>query len=224
MNLHSLHAVYEDPQVQVWSCNLDCNPSAVDISILSGEEQHRAGLFYQDLQRQRYIVAHVALRQLLGMMTGKPANTLRFSIGPFGKPNVDSNPAWFFNLSHSGGTALIALSPSCEIGVDIELRTHIGEMTELAEQHFGGSELLEWNALPEHMKRDAFYKVWTRKEACVKATGWGLQLSLPTVVVGSDCARRLVRAPLPDGSIATIEVLSLELAGDNAGAVACLMA
>lgn len=112
--------------------------------LLSEDERARADRFRFESDRRHYINARGSLRRVLG--------DVRIEYGPKGKPFVRGGP--HFNVSHSGGMALIAICEKSEVGVDIELVRD----TPLA----NGGDLRE------------FFERWTRMEALVKAIGEGL--------------------------------------------------
>jgi 4'-phosphopantetheinyl transferase len=83
-----------------------------------------------------------------------------------------------FNVSHSHGLALYAVTRRRKIGIDIERVRPISGPEQLAARFFSAGENAELCALPEHVKHEAFFNCWTRKEAYVKARGEGLSLPL----------------------------------------------
>jgi len=218
--LNSFFPLYKAANAEVWCCDLDCAQTAVDLTTISADENLRANRFFQDIHRRRYIAAHVALRRVLSLSTGQPASALNFLSGHSGKPFLESVPGCHFNISHSDGVALIAVSSQWEVGVDIECVSDLKDLRELAIHHFSKDELQAWSALPEDLQNDAFYKVWVRKEACVKATGWGLNMSLPSFNVGFEPTQKVVTIDCPDGSSANVEVHSLSTGRGSYGAVA----
>ena len=98
-----------------------------------------------------------------------------------------------FNLSHSGHVALIGVSEQGEIGVDIELRRPITELSDLARRNFTAVEISELSACADDAQAlTAFLRGWTRKEACLKALGSGLSIAPETFTVGLDESPRRV--------------------------------
>ncbi len=94
------------------------------------------------------------------------------------------NPrARFFNLSHAGHYAVLAISDR-EIGVDIEeiRRSHI----DVARHFFHPAEQAFLFSAPEDAQPDLFCDIWTRKEACIKAIGAGLSYPLTDFSVADD--------------------------------------
>lgn len=94
-----------------------------------------------------------------------------------------------FNLSHAGGLALIAVGGSLPLGVDVEEQKPVPEMEGVAETHFADDERRALFALPEAEQLAAFYRIWTRKEAYVKATGIGIGPMLARFSVSLDAER-----------------------------------
>lgn len=164
---------------------------------LSEEEQARARRFRLALHGRRHRVARAMVRHLLGHLSQRPASELAWRAGPHGKPALiapspGSGPAsaLHFNLSHSGGWALLATSATLELGVDLEERSsreHVHEMADrilsLEEHH---REATAQSALEP---TDALLRAWTRKEACLKALGTGLSREMDTLTLEASHAR-----------------------------------
>jgi 4'-phosphopantetheinyl transferase len=156
---------------------------------LSAEERERMARFKFDRDRRRYAVAHAALRSILaGYLRVHPLN-LRFSFGPTGKPRLASDDL-AFNLSHSHEMALIAVTQTGEIGIDIEWVDPDFAFEDVAQRFFTSREVRALTSLPGHLQRQAFYKCWTSKEAYLKAKGTGLsgELDEVKIVTGPDGA------------------------------------
>lgn len=106
---------------------------------------------------------------------------MRFCYGPHGKPalsRVFGNETLSFNLSHSHGLALLAVSRGRELGVDLEyILAHLAD-DQIAERFFSPRVVALLRGLPKDVQREAFFIFWTRKEAFIKATGKGLSLPL----------------------------------------------
>ena len=83
-----------------------------------------------------------------------------------------------FNVSHSGGVALFAVTRNRQIGVDVEHVRHDFETAAIAARFFSQREREQLAALAPEQRHEAFFRCWTRKEAYIKATGDGLSLPL----------------------------------------------
>lgn len=154
--------------------------------ILSMEEQRRADAFHAEEHRRAYIAAHAALRLVLSRLTGAPPQSLQL-IGENGsKPTLASafNPGDLrFNLSHTQNAILIAATAGREIGVDVEWHRPIDDLEAMAQAVMSSVELATWNQLVAGPRIDAFYHLWTRKEAYLKAIGLGLFRDLHAITV-----------------------------------------
>jgi len=173
--------------VDVWTIALDA-PRAV---ILSTEEQARAARFHFERDRIHWTHARSALRAILATYVNAPAGDLRFVYGPHGKPAVDGVE---FNMSHSRGWALIAVTRDVPVGVDLEV---IRENVDIAKllRRIGETDLPE-------STRELFH-AWTRREAKTKASG-GALMERPA---GDVC---VVDIDAPEGFAASLALRGFE--------------
>jgi 4'-phosphopantetheinyl transferase len=140
----------------------------------------KAGRLLDPRKKVNSLACRALLRETLGAYLGIRPDKLHFAAGAHGKPYLAAesanNAPLHFNLSHSGSLFLLAIAADREIGIDVEqLRdeTHYPEIARLA---FSQREQEELFRLPEHQQRIAFYRCWTRKEACLKASGAGFSI------------------------------------------------
>ncbi len=169
--------------VHVWRASLDQSPSQADgfLNTLDDDERSKADRLYFKRDRERFIVARGVLRALLGHYLNRAPESLAFSYGSHGKPALDSESgadAIRFNLSHSHGTALYAVTRGREIGVDLEFIRSDLEAQQIAERFFSHREIVTLRTLPLSLRKYAFFLCWTRKEAYIKARGEGLSMPL----------------------------------------------
>lgn len=149
---------------------------------LADDERKRADRFHFEKDRRHFTAARGAMRILLaGYLTHRP-EAVRFTYSNYGKPrlmDVDNPSDLRFNLSHSHGLALLAVTRGRDIGVDLErLRDMERDGESLAERFFSPREVGALRSLPPELRREAFFHCWTRKEAYIKAQGQGLGLPL----------------------------------------------
>lgn len=170
----------EPGEVHVWKIDLDLpgEGAAALSALLSADERQRADRFRFDRHRRRYIVSRAAARRLLGAYGERAAGAVELTYGAKGKPSMLDEPELEFNLSHSGDGALMALSRSGPVGVDIERLRTLEDADDIARRFFSPREVTTYLAQPEAGRPRAFFNCWTRKEAFVKALGEGLFLSL----------------------------------------------
>lgn len=180
-------------EIHVWRLSLDVPGRRIDElrRILDDDERARGARFHFERDRCRFVVARAVLRLLLARYLNCVPETLRFLYGKTGKPSLAPSAAGVdlrFNLSHSEGLALYAISRGREVGIDIEyLRADVA-IDEIAARFFSSRERVALEALAPVRRREAFFACWTRKEAYVKARGDGLSLALDAfdVSVGPD--------------------------------------
>ena len=148
----------------------------------------RADRFYFPRDRVAYIVGRATLRRRLANYLGADPRSLTFSYGSAGKPMLAETHAssLAFNLSHSGGYALLGVSSDYPLGVDTEVEDHTIEIRQLTKRFFSTDERSAILALPPSNQVTAFYRTWTRKEAFLKALGAGLNLPLDQFTVTTD--------------------------------------
>lgn len=144
---------------------------------LSPDERGRAGRFHFRRDREHFVAARGALRNILGRYLGSEPGRLLFSYDGYGKPSLGGETCGGplrFNVSHSGGVALYALTAGPEVGVDIEQVREEFASLEIAERFFSRREYAALEALAPDERASAFFDCWTRKEAYIKARGEGL--------------------------------------------------
>ena len=149
--------------------------------VLSADEHARAERFYFQKDRERFMVARGLLRTVLGRYLNQEPSQLRFCYSPYGKPALATGSGrntLRFNVSHSHGLALYAITCGRELGVDVELIRPELPDEEIAERFFSFQEVSGLRALPPNMRLEAFFNCWTLKEAYIKARGEGLSLPL----------------------------------------------
>jgi 4'-phosphopantetheinyl transferase len=173
--------------VEVWVIRLDVGRIATDRlrAWLSQDELARAAGFHFDRDRSRYIVAHGAVRAILGERLGLLPQQVAFEVGPHGKPRLAAeDPGIRFNLSHSGGIALCAVTGGVEVGVDVEALRVVPDAEAIARRFFANREVEDWLRLSTSERPDGFLRLWSCKEAWIKACGMGLSMPMDLSEIG----------------------------------------
>ena len=116
--------------------------------------------------------------RLLAAYVGCAEADLRFEQGEHGKPSLRAPASLEFNLSHSGGALLVAISRSQPLGGDLEILSRQRPGLELARRFFDPAEADALARLEPPRQQSAFLKVWSCKEAVLKALGHGLSFGL----------------------------------------------
>lgn len=171
-------------EVHVWSAALDCSPEQLDqlSRLLVPEDRERADRYRFPAVRNHFIAARAFLRSVLGSYLDLDPRNVVFQLGPQGKPHLHQPGQLHFNLSHSHGLALLAVSRLVEVGVDVEYVRPFNDLA-FAERFFTPGEVSCLRAVPEHQRTEVFFHAWTRKEAFLKATGEGIALGLERIEV-----------------------------------------
>jgi 4'-phosphopantetheinyl transferase len=170
-------------EVHVWTLDLGAATTAPDAHVLSADERARAARFRRPADRTRSIAARVALRRLLAGYCGASPAALRFELGPNGKPALApafADGAPHFNVAHSGRLVLLAFA-DCAVGVDVEEVRPGVDVVPLARRFFSPDETAAVLAAPPAERAPTFFRIWTRKEAFVKACGAGLSAPLDRI-------------------------------------------
>ncbi|MDE2761470.1 MAG: 4'-phosphopantetheinyl transferase superfamily protein [Gemmatimonadota bacterium] len=164
--------------VYVWEGRLDVPARAGTAAraLLSRDERARADRFVYDRHRRRYTVAQAHLRRVLAGLTGTSPAGIDFRFGRHGKPHLPGGPS--FNQSHSEERIMIAVAAEGRVGVDIEEIRMVKHMLGIAARNFARDESARLHTAPAHERRELFFRLWTRKEAFLKALGVGLTHSL----------------------------------------------
>lgn len=171
----------------VFRLRLDLAPAQLAplSALLDEAERARAARYLPENSRRQFTAARGQMRQVLGALLHRSPQDLRVTTGAYGKPAL-AGDALRFNLSHSGGLALLAVTLNQDAGVDIEAATRKVDFEKLAPRFFAPAEAAALAALPSEQQPAAFFKIWTRKEAYIKACGVGLALPLHSFTVSLD--------------------------------------
>lgn len=172
----------ENQHIHLWQADLNLTePHLQQLwALLSGDEQARAQRLRSPTDQNAFVAARGILRILLGRYLRVAPETLEFCYGDQGKPTlaVELNPANLcFNLSHSGGLALYAIALT-QVGVDIEQVRPDLNQSAIVKRFFSSLENTFLEGLPQRDRCGAFFKLWTCKEAYIKAKGEGVFQSL----------------------------------------------
>jgi 4'-phosphopantetheinyl transferase len=162
------------------------------------------------------------MRCILAEYVHKAARDLRFLYTEHGKPSLaDTNADICFNLSHAGERGILGIARGRDIGVDIENVSRKVEVDNLAKRFFSPLESKSLDGIPLEEKKISFYRIWTCKEAFLKAQGFGLNRSLGSFDIDlSSGAARLI-ATRPDATeAARWSIVELEAFAGYAAAIA----
>ncbi len=213
--------------VDLWRVRLQDQPArrmACLLATLCDDERQRAERFALVRRRNEFVVTRGLLRTVLGRLAGVAPERLAFAIGEHGKPFLKEPAATglSFNLSHSHGVGLVAVTVGRAVGVDVELDRPKSNYAALSRRFFSERESATLLGLPASQRQRAFFACWTRKEAFVKAQGTGIALGLDRfdVALRPDQPAALLRTCWDPGEAARWSLVNVEIGGSHAAALA----
>ena len=193
---------------------------------LSDVERDRAGSIRDPLARRRFTASRTAFRHILGGYLDLPPSDVPLRqrcpecAGPHGRPELDdvASPL-VLSISHSGDLAALAVGRSGDLGVDVERGGPHLRPARIAERRFTRDEAAYVRSAPgEAEATRRFLRIWTRKEAYLKATGAGLTRPMASFAVSGSGPATLLWAE--DDEAARWSLVDLPLRDGTAGAVA----
>lgn len=199
--------VLEPGWAHIFRLTLDPPPQrqAALLTLLDSSEQERAARYHFDIDRQRFTAARGQLREILAAYLNKPPRSLTFSYNPQGKPSLPEERLRF-NLTHTQGIGLLAVTDGQETGIDVEGINRRVDSPGIVRRFFAPAEVDALFALPESQRQRAFFDCWTRKEAYIKARGQGLSIPLDSFEVGLEPGKPpTLRAPDPGWCIYAVD-------------------
>jgi 4'-phosphopantetheinyl transferase len=185
---------------------------------LSPQERGRRERFRYAEDAERFTLARALCRISLAPWCGTPPEEIAFELGTHGKPALEGGPS--FNLSDSGDLVVMAIGSEGDLGVDVERIVDHDDLPQLAARYFAEEEHRFLRRLSDRAQRiEAFYAIWTVKEASLKAVGGGLSIPLDAACVSmpsregrivlntpdaapANLSWKRLRAPLPDYALA----------------------
>ncbi len=164
--IHIRLAALDRPEAELYQLQL----------ILSPDELLRANRLLDRKTQNRFVAGRIILRQTLAHYLSLLPAQIHLSTNEHGKPCLAEDLAkskLCFNLSHSDNLAIIAVTHTCDVGVDMERIREDLEFHAMAKRFFSPREQDELFSLPPEQQLAAFYRCWTRKEAFLKGCGCG---------------------------------------------------
>ena len=149
-------------------------------TFLSDQEKAQADKFINTNLKDKYIISHGLLRHLLAFYVRIKPQNIQYSINQFGKPFL-TNCRIQFNMSHSKDYATYIIALDYQVGIDIEWKDKTINFQEIADLVLSPAEINIFNKLNSEEQFHAFYNIWTKKEAIIKAIGQGLSYPIKTI-------------------------------------------
>lgn len=170
-------------------------------ALLSGEELVRMNCLRHEKDRSLFLWSRGVMRSVLASYLGCLGHEVCFASDAHGKPILrreTHDRRLYFNLTHSRGAVALAVSGGREVGVDVEERQRTVEYLSLAERFFAPAETRYLQALRADHLPEAFFAIWTLKEAFVKGIGRGLSFPLDAFAFDLEANRLQRFQPLAD--------------------------
>lgn len=196
----------------------EANKMSLYASLLDANERNKADSINNPMIRDRYIAVRGLLRITLAQYLGAEPATLEFATAEYGKPYLPDR-AWYFNLSHSEDYLALVVADTDGLGIDVERIRSRQSLQDIAKRCFSEAEFNSWNNLPECRQELAFYRIWTKKEAFVKAVGRGLALGLELCELEMPEGQYFLNIPADYGLPRDWRIMELKPDGNFCGAL-----
>jgi 4'-phosphopantetheinyl transferase len=171
---------WNEDTLHLWNVPLDLPDDIHELLVacLTTDERARCERLRFARDRRRFAASRGALRQLIGSYLRLPPTAVWLRYGPHEKPYLcgRDGPTVQFNLAHSDALAIVALTQRRAVGVDVERIRSEFVSDRLAAAIMSPAEIIRFRALASEKRAPAFFSIWTRKEAYLKARGLGLSL------------------------------------------------
>jgi 4'-phosphopantetheinyl transferase len=178
----------ERDRIDLWQASMDVDDGLLLqlAGLLEEGERQKAASIKLEPPRRRFIASRAILRSILSRYLGMLPGEIPFQFNPHGKPYLSlppGTPDMSFNISHSGGLCLAAVTRSRAVGIDVERMREDIAFEAMARRFFSEEECAAIMSQPPPLQKAAFYRCWTRREAYVKARGESMALMLSKVAV-----------------------------------------
>lgn len=149
---------------------------------LSPEERQREQRFYFDKDKHRFLVTRALVRSVLSRYAAICPPEWEFSKNAFGMPLIDNclsaAQKISFNISHTKGLIVLAVSTERAIGIDTENTECRAVALDVTNKYFSITENVAFQRLSAQLQHESFFQYWTLKESYIKARGMGLSIPL----------------------------------------------
>jgi 4'-phosphopantetheinyl transferase len=151
-------------------------------ALMSDTERARELKFQFAEDRKTFVLTRVLVRTVLSRYLDLEPTQWRFGTNQYGRPEIQNSAAMReglnFNVAHSHGLIVLAVTAHRSIGVDVEHITQRRVSLDIARRYFAADEVAALAALPRSRQHSRFFEYWTLKESYIKARGMGLSIPL----------------------------------------------
>jgi 4'-phosphopantetheinyl transferase len=190
--------------------------------LLDAGERERALRFRFPEDRARFVAGRGLLRLAVRRYAPHVPAAFEISYTSLGRPMLPGDyEVPNFSISHTRELVALAFAANSHTGIDVEYTKSIPDIPGLAERILSEEDFREFQALPEREKQLAFFRVWTRKEAYLKARGEGIATGLRDISVSFSPEPTSRLTDPREVSASAWRVHTMPVPVDYAGAVAC---
>jgi len=171
--------VLADDAVDLWLA-FDAHFQAPEVQAefaaqLTPHDSERMRRLYSEAKRRQFALTRTLQRHALSAYAKVLPAQWEFQASAEGRPSLA--PAFertglHFNLAHADGIVAMAVGRHERLGVDVETRGRAP--LAVAERYFSSREVAHLRAMPPDAQPRQFLRLWTLKEAYLKAVGTGL--------------------------------------------------
>jgi 4'-phosphopantetheinyl transferase len=191
-------------------------------ALLDRREQERLARFRFPEDRARFVAGRGLLRHGLRRYAPRVPASIEMTYSSLGRPLISAaHDAPHFSISHTRDVVALAFAAEAQVGIDLEYMKPSVDMLELAERILSEDDFKAFQALSPGERLGSFYRMWTRKEAYLKARGEGIATGLRDVSVS---LRTEMTSPITDrrdSSTGQWRLHALPVPEDYVGFVAC---
>lgn len=193
-----LHCHVSEVRVVYVDLSANLAREALAFNRLDEQERERAQRIRAVVNRRQFMLCRAALRANLCELVGCRNSALHFTAIRNEKPKamVGGRPIGLeFNVSHTVGHGLLAFAKHGRLGVDVEHRKVRHDVGGEIRKVFSDREQQALSEVCGDLKVELFLRLWTIKEALIKATGEGFRadttaFSVPDdYIYGNKCSR-----------------------------------
>ncbi|ACB51895.1 4'-phosphopantetheinyl transferase [Crocosphaera subtropica ATCC 51142] len=196
----SKHLTINPQEVHIWKTNLE--QLSIDFqnsfNLLNEEEKIKAQRFHFEKHQKRFTLARSSLKKILSFYLSISPQDIKFQYSDYGKPKIIDKINLInlqFNVSHSEDIAIYGVTCDYFIGVDVEYIRPMPEAENLAKRFFSQKEYQQIRGLSSEEKNREFFKLWTGKEAYLKAIGKGIGGGLEKVEISTHKPIKFINLP-----------------------------
>ncbi|UJP66883.1 4'-phosphopantetheinyl transferase family protein [Mongoliitalea daihaiensis] len=205
---------------QLWKVDIARDFSSFEVyyDLIKEEDWLAIRKYRHEEDQQIRIISTLFPKLLIGAYLNESPCKISFFTNEFGKPLLQNDPSFFFNIAHNRSYFMLICGPK-PCGVDVEKQKQIPLERYFLEDIFHPDELAYIERGPQ--REDAFFKLWVLKEAYLKRLGTGIQEKLHDISIfqsstyGHHCQSRHVSEIQQVFKLSQDQWCGLSLEGDK---------